>query len=133
MTLIPKLKGNTRKNRKTTKKCPKIGRFALRKFTLFKFRMMWRQFFLINMALLRSHFDRLVLRVKMSHSKGLQWQNSWSDTYFCPVGLLCAKIGVKSLILRKVPKWIRNFFFLIKKIVTKRSGQKLLRNGEKPF
>ena len=40
MTLVPKLKGSPRKIRKTTKKWPKMGRFALRKFTLFKFRMM---------------------------------------------------------------------------------------------
>ena len=48
-----------------------MSQFALRKFTLFKFGMMWRPFFFFNMPFLRSHFDRLVLRVKMSHFKGL--------------------------------------------------------------
>ena len=42
MTLMPKLKGSPPKIRKTTKKWLKMGQFAWRKFSLFKFGMMWQ-------------------------------------------------------------------------------------------
>jgi len=112
MTLVPKLKGSPQKIRKTTKKWPKMGQFAWHKFSLFKFGMMWRPFFFVNIPFLRAHFDRLVLRVKMSHFQGLLVQNWLSDIVFCPVELLDTKIWVKSIILRKVIKWGRKCFFL---------------------
>ena len=67
--------------------------------------MIWQPFFFFNTPFLRSHFDRLVLRVKMSNFNWL------CDIDFYPVGLLCVKIRVKSLILRKLPKWSKNCIF----------------------
>ena len=89
----------------------KNGQFAWYKFSLFKFRMMWQPFFFFSMPFLRSHLDRLVFRAQMSHFQGLQRPNLWRYIDFCPVGLLNAKIWVKSIILRKVPKRSRKYFF----------------------
>ena len=64
----------------------------------------------------------------MRYWKGVWRKNWWSYVHFCLIELLDTKIRGKSLILRKVLKWSRKWFFWkFSKILSKRARQELLK------